>query len=220
MAGTLTISASASASESIRILFTFSQEAKAEYLIELTDRRVEEMEIASSNKIANRYVKHFQQLETISGKVSKEKQEQIATQIKEASLRQQKVLAEVYSQAPEQVKEAILKAQENSSKHVEKLIESIQGSEEAQEYKAQAVQIQQMTKLQKQERIEQVPMEGSPQANPSESIPKELNEGRGLNPAQELKPLNPIFEGGNQSEGGNRAEPVAPAPMQPLAERR
>ena len=212
--------------ESIRMFFTFSKSAKVDYLVELAERRTDEMSIAPSNEIANRYINHFQELELIMVKVpdrgvfSEEKAEKITEKIKEDSLRQQEVLAKTYSQAPEQAQEAILNAQENSAKHVENLIKSVQGEEEAQTYMAQAEQIRQTEKIEKQERIQQAPMESSPQEDPSKSAAKELNEGKSLNPAKELSPLNQTLEGNNQGEEGGGAPRVAPAPQeQPIQQR-
>jgi acetolactate synthase small subunit len=208
--------------ESIRMFFTFSPDAKLNYSLGLADRRVNEINSSASSssvitRLTKQYENHISQAEKISEKVIDKNQ--AIEKIREASLNQQQVLANVYSRAPEQALEAITNAQENSAKHVEKIISDVQGSDAAQKYTNQVLQIQQTQMLQ---RAEPVPMENSPNADPSQSIPNNLNEikqGQGLNPlnpGQELKSLNPINELGDAGDGesGNQAEPVAPVPMQ------
>lgn len=202
-----------SAIESVRLFFTFSTEGKTDYLLQLTDRRVDEINTNPSPATANRYQTHFKELEKLAEE-AKDK-EQVVEKIKEASLRQQDVLAKVYSQVPDEAKDAILNAQENSSKNVANAIEAVQGAKKEQEYVGRVEQIQRIEKLERIERLERAPMEGSPNANPADSVPKELKPGQGLNP---LNPLNPLDEekktGEGGQSGGERIEPAAPAPMQ------
>jgi len=210
--------------ESVRLFFTFSKQAKIDYLFDLAERRTDEMNIAPSAKTSERYTQHFQRLEEIIGQIeNKEQKERVAEKIKEASLHQQEVLAKVYNQVPDEAKEAILNAQENSAKHVEKTIEAVEGTEKAKEYADEAAKIQQIGKLgqiEKLERIQQAPMESSPNADPSQSAPKELKEGRGLLPGKELNPLNPILEQQGENGGnGERMEPAKPVEMRQPAPR-
>jgi hypothetical protein len=193
--------------ESVRLFFTFSKEEKLNYLLQLTERRVEEIEDTPSPAVVSRYEEHFQKLNELSSQA--QNREQAAERIREASLRQQEVLARVYNQVPEPAKEAILNAQENSSKHVERTIEAVEGSKRAQEYIKRVERIQQLEKLGQLERLEPAPMEASPQTDPSQSTPQELRGTSPLREGQELRPINPALESQGDS-GGNRIEPVQP----------
>ncbi len=206
--------------ESINLFFNFSKESKINYLIKLTARRTEEMNIAPSEAVANRYVNHFQELEKITKKISQEKQKQITEKIKETNLSQQEILARVYSQVPEPAQQVIMNAQINSSNEVIKIVETVQGQKMAQEYMVRAKQIIQIEKMKKYQQIQQTPMEGSPLTNPAESVPRALNEERPLNPELESKPLYPLLESGEQNVGSNQVQPVAPAPKQPLIQQK
>ncbi len=203
--------------ESARLLLAFSNEKKTDYLVELTDRRVNEIKDAPLEKVADRYQDHYRKLDELSAE-AKDK-EQVAEKIKKLNLRQQEVLADVYARVPESAKDAILNAQENSSKHVAKTVEAIEGKEKAQEYIAQVAQIKQEAQIKRMERLEQAPMEGAPAPNPSETAPKDLKGANPIMEGKELNPLNPLMEG--RSEGGaqgqGQAEPVPPAPMAPPA---
>jgi len=201
--------------ESVRLFFTFSKEAKTDYLIELADRRTEEINISPSIKIANRYSDHFDQLEKIVEKTSEDKKEQVTEKIKESNLRQQEVLAKVYNQVPDEAKDAILNAQENSSKNVANVIEATQGTEKEKEYVKQIEQIQRVEKKERTERLKQALKEETPNANPSDNIIKEIKSGQELNP---LNPLNTLFEDqqtGDNNQGENeKIEPASPAEIQ------
>ena len=197
--------------ESIKLFFTFSKEDKTDYLLQLTERRVDEMTADPSAASASRYQKHFEQLEELASEIREK--EQVIEKIKEASLRQQEVLADVYTKVPDEAKDAILNAQENSSKNVANVIETVQGIEKAQEYIQRVEQIQRVEKVERDERLEQVPMEGAPNADPSESIPRELNENKGLLPGKELNSQNPIFDA-QGSNSGKEIEPTAPIEKQ------
>jgi len=193
--------------ESARLFFTFSKEAKTDYLLQLTERRVEEMTQKQSTTTVDRYQLNFAKLTKLAIEVKNP--EQAVEKIKAASLRQQEVLAKVYSQVPEEAQAAIVNAQENSAKHVEKMIESAQNSVKAKEYMNQAVQIRQMERAKTQNQIERVLLEGDSQINPAESVPRELNSGL------ELKSLNSILEGEGQSAGSATMMPAVPIPVQP-----
>jgi hypothetical protein len=196
--------------EQIKLFFTRSSEQKLNYLLELTERRVDEMADNPSLVVTNRYEGHFKQLNELATQV--QNKEQAAEKIRETNLSQQQVLSGVYSQVPEQAKDVILNAQENSSKHVAKTIETVEGSQKAQEYAAQVAQIQQAEKMGQVERLEQAPMESSPNSDPSQNTPKEL---KGANPLREGQPLNPLnpAQDTQGNEGGNRMQPAEPVQM-------
>ena len=167
-----------------------------------------EMKDVPSSQVANRYEEHFRQLSELSNRV--EGKGQAVEKIKEASLRQQEVLAKVYNQVPENAKDAIISAQENSSEHVAQTIERVEGSQKAQEYIQQVAIIQRVERMGQIEQLEQTPMEGSPNDNPSESTSKEL---KGANPLQPEQNLNIQNQGLSGQEGGSKMEPAVPVEM-------
>ena len=193
--------------ESARLFFTFSKEEKTDYLLQLTERRVEEMTQKQSTTTVDRYQLNFAKLEKLVTEVKNP--EQVVEKIKEVSLRQQEVLAKVYNQVPEEAQAAIINAQENSAKHVERMIESAQTSVKAKEYKDQTVQIRQMERVKNQNRIERVLLEGDSQINPAESVSGELNSER------ELKSLDSILKGEGQSGNSATMAPAVPVSVQP-----
>ncbi len=190
--------------ETIRLYFTQSADQKLNYLLELSDRRVSEMEDAPTPLVANRYEDHFRELNELSDQV--EGKAQAVEEIKAANLRQQEVLAKVYSQVPENAKNAIINAQENSSKHVAQTIERVEGQGKAQEYTQAVAQIQQAERM---GQVEQVPMEGSPNANPGDFTPNAL---RGINQQNQLNPVNSGSENAGGG-GGGQMQPVQPIQM-------
>lgn len=201
--------------ESIKLFLTFSKEKKIDYLIKLSDKRVEELNNNPLPAVANRYQEHSAQIEQLAIQV-KDKSN-VIEKIKEASLRQQAALTKVYNQVPEQAKEAILNAQENSSKNTEKTIEVIEGPQKAQEYIQEVAKIKQAEPIGQTERVAPVPMESSPAANPAETTPKELKNLNPLMPSQELKTLNPTNSANEgQENGSNKVQPIAPAAPMPM----
>lgn len=188
--------------ESVRMFFTFSREAKINYLIALSDRRVEEMQTAPTAAVAGRYQKHFESLDDLATQVKD--QEGAAEKIREASLRQQEVLAKVYDHVPDEAKDAILNAQENSSKNVAAVVGDVLGADQEQKYSEKVGQIQQAEKEERMERLERVEMESNPNANPENNSPRELRGGNELKSGLELNP------GGDD---GNHDQPVQPLPM-------
>lgn len=189
--------------ESIRMSFTFSKQAKVDYLLELADRRTEEMGIAPSSKIVKGYTEHFVQLEKIVGEIPEENKNQVVEKIKEASLRQQEVLAKVYGQVPQQAQEAIINAQENSSKHVENMMEKIGESQDAQDYMQQVAQIQQVEQA---GQIEKASKEEYYNDNPGKFTPKGLNE---INQSRQLNSINASST--NENGGGHgQIQPIQP----------
>ncbi len=192
--------------ENIQLSLSFSKEQKLNYLLSLTDKRVEEMESNPTPSVVRLYEKHYQYLDKLA--LQMENKERVAERIEENSLRQQMVLAKVYNQVPESAKGAIINAQENSSKHVARTVGVIEGQQKAQEYVQQVAMIQQAEKM---GQVEQLPMEGSPNANPSEVTPKELKGANPLMPGQNLNIQNPSLEG---QEGGSKMEQETPAEIQ------
>ncbi len=184
--------------ENVKLFFTFSKDQKIDYLLELTQKRVDEMEVSPTAQIGNRYEKHFQDLEDLSSQVPDKSE--VVQRIKDASLRQQAVLAGVYLKVPDTAKSAILGAQAESSKHVTNTIQAVEGVKNADTYAAQTQAIQKAEQIGK---IEQVEMESEPNSNPSEDNINPIREGRGLN---QLNPIN----GQNESGG---MQPAAPIPQ-------
>lgn len=194
--------------EGVRMFFTFSKEAKLDYLLTLTDKRAKEINTSASDsnavkKLANDYTNNYNQAEKIATEVSGK--ENAVKKIEEANLRQQQVLADVLQKVPEQARTAITDAQENSAKHVEKIISDTQGEDAAQKYVQQVQQIQQAGK------VAPVQMENNPNPNsdPSQNVPKELNS---INQGNQLNQLNPINSGQQGQTGGGgimqQAEPI------------
>jgi hypothetical protein len=114
--------------ENTKTAFIFNKEKKADYLLELSDRRTAEIESYSDKidqkkleSISESYQKNFEKIETISAEV-KNKAE-IDKKIAEANTRQQEVLKSVYDKVPEAAKAAIKNAQMNSSKNIQKILE-------------------------------------------------------------------------------------------------
>jgi hypothetical protein len=192
--------------EEIKLLFTFSKELKVEYLLQLTDKKVNEISSYPTSPALESYKNNVNKLSQLAGQV--ENKEGATGRIEEANLRQQQVLARVYTQVPDQAKDAILKAQEESSKHVAQTIQNVQGPENAQKF---TDQVNQIVKMEMAGRIEQIPMEGSPNTNPGEFTPKGLNEG---NVIKGTLPLNP-----SEGNGENQMQPAQPNQMnQPVGQ--
>lgn len=184
--------------ENAKLYFTFSRNHKIEYLLTLTQKRVNEMAADPSTQIADRYAKHFQDLEALSSQVTDKTA--VSVRIKDTSLKQQTVLAGVYVKVLDAGKGAILGAQTASSEHVANTVLAVEGEKAADDYN-KAVQAIQKAEMSGQ--IEQVPMEGEPNANPSEENINAIKSGQGINP------LNPT----NDTGGGAGMQPAAPVPM-------
>jgi len=193
--------------ESVRLFFTFSKTAKTDYLLELTDRRVAEINTEMATSSVDRYEDHFKKLEKLAGETKNK--EQVVEKIITASLRQQEVLSKVYATVPDQAKDAILNAQENSSKNVAAVIENVEGADRAQTYIQRIERIQQSEKANQKQRLEQAPMESSPNSNPSEFAPREI---KGTN---QINQLNTINSGSvNEAGGGSgQVQPVQPVQL-------
>lgn len=197
--------------ESLKLFFTRSSKQKFNYLLELADRRVGEMEDTPSLQVANRYEEHFRKLTELSNQM--EGKDETVDKIKEANLRQQEVLVKVFSQVPENAKDAIINAQENSSKHVAQAVEQVEGSQKAKEYLQQVERLQQVEKMGQVEQLELAPMEGDPSQDPSQSTPRGLKDNKGLLPGQKLKPLNPARSQQGNNGGNGRMVPAKPVEM-------
>ena len=202
--------------EEIKLFFTFPKEEKLNYLLELTEKRIEEVKITPSTNTFSRYENHFRQLDELAIQV--ENKDQAVEKIKTTSLHQQEVLAQVYLQTPDQAKKAIIDVQENSSKHVARTIEAVEGNKKAQEYIVQVARIQQAERMGQTEQVELSPMEGSPNTDPGQFTPQEIKETHQLKEGQPLNPLNPVLEN-SENEGGNIMEPAAPVQInQPVGQ--
>lgn len=195
--------------ENIRLSLNFSKEKKLDYLLTLTEKRVEEMEGAPTPAVTRLYEKHYQSLDKLANQM--ENKEVVAERIRENSLRQQATLAKVYVQVSEPAKEAIIKAQENSSKHVAQTIERVGGVPKAEEYVQQVAVIQQLEKLGQLEQVERVLQEDSPNADPATATPRELKGTNSLLPGQGLNPTNQGQDGGQGMEPAGQVEMNAPA---------
>lgn len=135
--------------ENLKLIFTFSNQAKIAYLTTLTNRRVEEIKVNSSNsqvlkQIANRYVNHYKNLSSLANKAA-DRQRVIGT-IETINLNQYKDLSRTYFKATNESKNEISLAQENSSKYIANSIEKIEGTTKAQEYTDEVNQIEIMEK--------------------------------------------------------------------------
>ncbi len=195
--------------ENVQISLRFSNEKKLEYIFTLTDKRVEEMKNSPNVNLTRLYEKHYQYLDRLASLM--ENKEEVAKRIKENSLRQQAVLAGVYEKVPEQAKEAIINAQENSSKHVARTVERVEGQQKAQEYAQVVATIQKLEKLGQTERIEQLQMETNPNADPGAATIKEIKGGNPLSPGQGLNVINEGKNGGQGAEPAVQIQMNAPA---------
>ncbi|HLE49433.1 MAG TPA: DUF5667 domain-containing protein [Patescibacteria group bacterium] len=183
--------------EEVRLLLTFSKDNKIDYLLTLTEKRVDEISSYPSSSVLQRYDSNVNKLSRIAEQV--ENKEDAVEKIKGANLRQQEILAKVYAKVPDEAKGAIVNAQEQSSKHVAQTIQNVQGSDNAQNF---TNQVEQIIRIEKAGQVEQVPMEGSPNANPGEFTPKAIN---GPNEIKGILPSNQSGDSGGQMQP---AEPV------------
>lgn len=191
--------------EQIKYFFIRSPEQKLNYLLALTERRIEEMESNPSVTVSNRYENHYQELNGLTNKM--QNKQQATERIRETNLAQQQVLSQVYSKVPESAKLAIINAQENSSKHVVKTIENVEGVNQAQQYMIEIAQILQVEKVGQIEKTELVPMESTPNSDPSQNTSKELKGTNQLKEKQQLNPLYPVSE----NQAGNDVNNMGPA---------
>lgn len=207
--------------EDIRLFFTFSKEKKVDYLLDLADRRVEEIQDNTDlkqkkiNSITNRYTNHFKKMERITEKLKQKKQEGAVEKIKEANLSQQETLAKVYEKVPDAGRLGVQNAQENSAKNTAAIIEKVKGEEAAKAFQNQLKQIKQVIMQAPLQPSPKMQMESSgPAQDPSQTQTKELLPLQAEKPGQQLHELGTGME--TEPGGGESMEPVAPAPMMPL----
>ena len=173
--------------EIIRLFFTFSKEGKIDYLIQLTDRRAEEisnnaldLDKEEMEKIIERYQDHFIEIKNISSEEIENKN-QISQKVRRTNINQQQLLASAYQTIPEEKEELIVNAQKSSSENVFQVVKQIEGENAAENFLEQVQQIQQAQIVQK---IEMAPMEGGA-----------LQAGEGGGGSKPSNPLNPLQEG-------------------------
>ena len=126
-------------SESIGTFFTFSDEAKAERMLYLSERRLSEAnelselgEVELAQETLSRYEEHLNTaLEKAQQAREKGKDvDDVLSTVYEATLKHQAVLTDVYERVPEQAKEAIGRAMEQSMRGHEEAIEAIESQQQ------------------------------------------------------------------------------------------
>ncbi len=194
--------------ESIRYFFTFGNDNKINYLIELSDRRIDEIKSINDQALIDKLIAKYEDNYSTMEKLADQVDDKVAVsqKIQDLSTRQQEVLAEVYQKVPEAAKAGVANAQENSAKHVASTIEKIEGTAKADKYNQKVQAIQRAGRAAK---MQVAPMEsGSPAEDPSQTTHKSLNGAKSLNRLNDTNNTN-----GN---GSGQAQPVAPAAPQPL----
>jgi hypothetical protein len=120
--------------ENIGLFFTFNEEAKAERLLELSERRLAEIEaltelgeVEKADKIMSRYEKHIERAFERAEKMREKgvENEELLMKISNATFKHQNVLVDVYERVPEQAKPAIEKAMEQGMKGYERALENV-----------------------------------------------------------------------------------------------
>lgn len=184
--------------ESVKLYFTRGPQQKFDYLLGLTERRVDEAKLSADSQVLSRYQSQMNEAATLAADLPG--RDTAVQRITDASLRQQAVLAQVYMRVPDEAKGAILGAQTESSKHVANTIQAVGGLKRAEDYNKK---VQVILRAEQIGQVEQVQMEGPPNGNPSDKNINPINDGRGLNQ------LNPI----NDQNGGAGIQPAAPIQM-------
>lgn len=199
--------------ESLGLFFSFSKESKLDYLEELNNKRINELQSYGNNDaqttrmLVGKYENNYKKMELLVPEV--QNKEQVAERIETNSVAQQETLARVYNQVPDQAKSAILNAEINSSKNVSAVLEKV-APEKVADYDQKVQQIQ---KAQMTEKIQKAEKEsGNDGGNPEDRKPKPLNEIKGGKELNQLKDNNKINAGSEDSAG--KAQPMQPAPMQ------
>lgn len=195
--------------ESLGLAFSFSKESKLDYLEELNNKRISELQdygindAQTAQMLVGKYENNYQKMEPLVFEV--QNKEQAAERIENNSLAQQETLARVYAQVPKQAKEAILSAQVNSSKNVAAVLEKAAPGKVA-DYN-QKVQV--IQKAQMAEKVQKVEKEsGNAGGNPEGRGPKPLNAIKGGNELNKINDTN----GTGASQGG--VPQMQQAPMQ------
>jgi hypothetical protein len=188
--------------ESVRYFFTISADNKITYLLELSQRRVDEIgndnNSAQITKLTGQYQSIYQKLQQLA---ENEKNSDLVYKIQSNSTRQQQTLSNVYQKVPEQAQKGILNAEVNSAKHVENTINQVQGEQAADQYSKSVQAIQQVGQK------GQVQMESSgPSEDPSKTQYNSINQG------QELNQINDTT--GGQGQGAAPIQQAAPQSIQ------
>jgi len=195
--------------ESIGLFFSFSKESKLNYLDELNNKRISELQDYGSNDaqtaemLAKKYEDNYQKIGALAAEVTDKTQ--IAEKIESNSLAQQETLAKVYAQVPEQAQSAILNAEINSSKNVSAVLADA-APEKAQDYSNQVQEIQKAQMVGKASKVEKE--SGNEDGSPEGRGPKALNAIKGGND------LNPINNENNNADGQGSQGRMQQAPMQ------
>ncbi len=126
-------------SESIGTFFTFSEEAKAERMLYLSEKRLAEVnelsqrgETELSERTLTRYEEHLNTAlqKAQEAKAKGQDVDDLLVRVSEATSKHQGVLLDVYEKVPEQAKEAIEKAMEQSMRGQEEAMEAISSEQE------------------------------------------------------------------------------------------
>ncbi len=152
-------------------------------------------EARKSIKDAKKSVEKLQNAKEEEDELEQEADEQrqgLEDKLKEADKEEAQKIREEIKRKDEKLKEEQAKVQDEQKQIREDLRGTVQ-------------QIQRASK-----------MEGAPNANPSESAPKELKESNELLPGKELNTLKPTSNK-QDSDNGERMEPAVPVEMQQLA---
>lgn len=182
--------------ESVKLYFTRDPQQKFDYLLTLTERRVDEAKLSASNQVLSHYQGQINEAASLAAGLPG--RDAAVQKITDASLRQQATLAQVYARAPNEAKEAILGAQTESSKHVANTIQTVGGTKPAEDY---SEKVQVILRAEQIGQVEQVPMEGAPSGDPSDQNINPIKSGQGLN---QLNPIN------DQNGGSGGMQPAAP----------
>ena len=126
-------------SENIRTVFTFSDEAKAERMLFLSEKRLAEAnelselgEVELAQETLSRYEGHLNAALERAQEAREKGQDmdEVLGRVSEATSKHQGVLADVYERVPEQAQEAIQRAMEQSKRGQEEAIEAISSEQE------------------------------------------------------------------------------------------
>jgi len=206
--------------EDIRLFFTFSKEKKIEYLIQLTERRVDELaqiqelDQKRASYITEHYHDHFAKMKKIVSGLSEDKKAPNAEKIKSIGLVQQKELSALLNNnIPEDVNAQITDIQTQVGDTLTGMITDSEGSKAANEFIGELQAIQKMAQQNQMQKTVIMPMEaGAPSANPEETEPKELLPILEEREGMEILDQGQGFE--TEPSDKNPMMPIAPAPMQ------
>lgn len=196
--------------ESIGLFFSFSKESKLNYLQELNNKRISELQDYGSSDaqvaetLASKYEINYQKIAVLVPEV--QNKDQVAEKIESNSLAQQETLAQVYQQVPEQAQPAILNAEVNSSKNVAAVLADVV-PEKVQDYTQQVQTIQKAQMVGRASKVEKE--SGNEGGSPEGRGPKPLNEIKG---GKELNDINGVNSGSQDAQGRMQQAPMqAPA---------